>query len=203
MTEGSGAGSVARTNGSRAERPKNIRIRIPNTCLLNSFFETWMYDTGKALQQLVKNPVPSGLDKQWTEDENRRFIKGLRLHGKNFFKIRSEFLPEKETGDLITYYYLWKKTPAASGSRPRGRRHRPSVLRRVKSTKEGGSVGGGGKKKGTSSASEVEDSGGEDSGEHRNPFHCRHCAATVSKDWHHGGKDMKLLCTGCRLHYKR
>jgi hypothetical protein len=64
-------------------------------------------------------------------------------------------------------------------------------------------VGGGGKKKGTSSASEVDDSGGEDSGEQRNPFRCRHCSATVSKDWHHGGKDMKLLCTGCRLHYKR
>jgi arginine-glutamic acid dipeptide repeats protein len=106
---------------------------------------------GKALQQLVKNPVPTGLDKQWTEDENRRFIKGLRLHGKNFFKIRTEFLPEKETGDLITYYYLWKKTPGALGSRPRVRRHSPAV----------------------------------------------------SKDWHHGGKEMKLLCTGCRFHYKR
>ena len=100
------------------------------------------YDTGAALQMLVKNPVPVGfllsnissylnlsllqvgLEKQWTEDETRRFIKGLRLHGKNFFKIRTEFLPEKETGDLITYYYLWKKTPGASSSRPRGRRHR-------------------------------------------------------------------------------
>ena len=154
------------------------------------------YDTGKALQTLVKNPVPNGLEKQWSEDENRRFIKGLRLHGKNFFKIRAEFLPEKETGDLITYYYLWKKTPGASSSRPRGRRHRPNVLRRVKSTKESG------KKKETSSASEVEDSGGEDSGE-RNPYHCRHCSSTDSKDWHHGGKEMKLLCTNCRLHYKR
>merc|ERR1719312_1125202 len=137
-----------------------------------------------------------GLEKQWTEDETRRFIKGLRLHGKNFFKIRTEFLPEKDTGELITFYYLWKKTPGASSSRPRGRRHRPTVLRRVKSTKESG------KKKETSSASEVEDSGGEDSRD-QNPYHCRHCSATSSKDWHHGGKDMKLLCTSCRLHYKR
>ena len=68
------------------------------------------------------------MEKQWTEDETRRFIKGLRLHGKNFFKIRTEFLPEKETGDLITYYYLWKKTPGASSSRPRGRRHRFVLL---------------------------------------------------------------------------
>ena len=155
------------------------------------------YDTGAALQMLVKNPVPVGLEKQWTEDETRRFIKGLRLHGKNFFKIRTEFLPEKDTGELITFYYLWKKTPGASGSRPRGRRHRPAVLtRRVKSNKESG------KKKETSSASEVEDSGGEDSRD-RQPYYCRHCSATQSKDWHHGGKDMKLLCTACRLHYKR
>jgi len=155
------------------------------------------YDTGAALQMLVKNPVPVGLEKQWTEDETRRFIKGLRLHGKNFFKIRTEFLPEKETGDLITYYYLWKKTPGASSSRPRGRRHRPTVLRRVKSTKEKTGV-----KKETNSASEVEDSGGEDSRD-QNPYNCRHCGATTSKDWHHGGKEMKLLCTDCRQHYKR
>lgn len=154
------------------------------------------YDTGTALQTLVKNPVPTGLGKEWSEDENRRFIKGLRIHGKNFFKIRQEFLPEKETGDLITYYYLWKKTPGASSSRPRGRRHRPNVLRRAKSTKESG------KKKETSSASEVEDSGAEDSGE-RNPYHCRHCSSKVSKDWHHGGKELKLLCTNCRMYYKR
>ena len=31
----------------------------------------------------------------------------------------------------------------------------------------------------------------------------RHCGATTSKDWHHGGKEMKLLCTDCRQHYKR
>ena len=154
------------------------------------------YDTGKALQTLVKNPVPTGLGKEWTEDETRRFIKGLRLHGKNFFKIRLEFLPEKETGDLITYYYLWKKTPGASSNRPRGRRHRPNVLRREKSTKESG------KKKGTGSASEVDDSGTEDNGE-KNPYRCRHCSTTESKDWHHGGKDMILLCTNCRWHYKR
>jgi hypothetical protein len=156
------------------------------------------YDTGAALQTLVKSPVPVGLEKQWTEDETRRFIKGLRLHGKNFFKIRMEFLPEKETGDLITYYYLWKKTPGASSSRPRGRRHRPTVLRRPnKSSKEKS-----GTKKETNSASEADDSGGEDSRD-QNPSNCRHCGATTSKDWHHGGKEMKLLCTACRQHYKR
>ena len=174
------------------------------------------YDTGAALQKLVENPVPVGLEKQWTEDETRRFIKGLRIHGKNFYKIRTEFLPEKDTGELITFYYLWKKTPGAAGLRPRGRRHRPApavLQRKVKTNKEVG------KKKETSSASEgelsinlvstvrtvnisVEDSGGEDSRD-QNPYYCRHCSTATSKDWHHGGKDMKLLCTSCRQHYKR
>ena len=35
------------------------------------------------------------------------------------------------------------------------------------------------------------------------PLTLRHCGATTSKDWHHGGKEMKLLCTDCRQHYKR
>ena len=70
------------------------------------------------------------------------------------------------------------------------------LQRKVKTNKEVG------KKKETSSASEVEDSGGEDSRD-QNPYYCRHCSTTNSKDWHHGGKDMKLLCTSCRQHYKR
>ena len=32
----------------------------------------------------------------------KKFMKGLRVFGKNFFRIRKEFLPEKETvGSLI------------------------------------------------------------------------------------------------------
>lgn len=156
------------------------------------------YETGPALQMLVKNPVPVGLEKQWTEDETRRFIKGLRLHGKNFFKIRTEFLPEKDTGDLITFYYLWKKTPGASGSRPRGRRHRPTMVSKRMKSKEKGGI----KREHSASDGGVDDSGGEESRE-QNPYSCRHCGAVESKDWHHGGKDMKLLCTVCRQHYKR
>lgn len=38
-------------------------------------------------------------------------MKGLRQFGKNFFRIKKELLPNKETGELIEFYYLWKKTP--------------------------------------------------------------------------------------------
>ena len=49
--------------------------------------------------------------RKWPEDDVKAFIKGIRAHGKNFFKIREEFLPERDTPDLIEFYYLWKKTP--------------------------------------------------------------------------------------------
>ena len=58
---------------------------------------------------------------------------GLRMHGKNFFKIRAEFLPDRDTADLIEFYYFWKKTTGANSNRPRGgRRHRPNMMRRIK-----------------------------------------------------------------------
>nr|XP_029505280.1 arginine-glutamic acid dipeptide repeats protein-like [Oncorhynchus nerka] len=63
---------------------------------LNTLHES-CYDAGKALQRLVKKPVPKLIEKCWSEDEVKRFIKGLRQYGKNFFKIRKELLPNKET----------------------------------------------------------------------------------------------------------
>ena len=37
--------------------------------------------------------------------------------------------------DLVEFYYLWKKTPAAANQRPHRRRHRQSVLRRIRTTR--------------------------------------------------------------------
>lgn len=94
------------------------------------------YETGKALQTLLKTPFPNeDIFRLWPEEDIKNFIKGLRVHGKNFFKIREEFLPDRDTPDLIEFYYFWKKTPGAANNRPRGRRHRPSVMRRIKSGK--------------------------------------------------------------------
>ncbi len=32
------------------------------------------------------------------------------MHGKNFFRIREDFLPDRDTPELVEFYYLWKKT---------------------------------------------------------------------------------------------
>ena len=88
---------------------------------------------------MLKTPFPEygGADpsRKWPEEDLKEFIKGLKHYGKNFFKIRQEYLPHRETPELVEFYYLWKKTPGAANNRPRGRpggRHRPGVMRRVK-----------------------------------------------------------------------
>lgn len=92
------------------------------------------YDAGKALEALLKCPVAKGIDKKWTEEETKRFIKGLRHFGKNFFRIHKDFLPHKPTSELVEFYYLWKKTPGANNNRPH-RRRRQSSLRRIRNTR--------------------------------------------------------------------
>ncbi|XP_044741300.1 arginine-glutamic acid dipeptide repeats protein isoform X4 [Chrysoperla carnea] len=88
------------------------------------------YDPGKALQALVKCPVPKSIDKKWSEEEIKRFVKGLRQYGKNFFRIRKDLLPHKDTPELVEFYYLWKKTPGANNSRPAGLYRRSSNANR-------------------------------------------------------------------------
>ncbi|XP_077998737.1 uncharacterized protein LOC144451708 [Glandiceps talaboti] len=159
------------------------------------------YDTGRALQALVKCPLPRSVDKKWTEEENKRFVKGLRLYGKNFFRIRKELLPHKETGDLVEYYYYWKKTPEASNQRPHRKHRRQNVLRRIR----------GGSRTSRPASSEFldlssaseEEIDSEDSEKDLSGYACRHCYSTNSKDWHHGGKDKVLLCTECRIFFKK
>ncbi|XP_011049609.1 PREDICTED: arginine-glutamic acid dipeptide repeats protein isoform X4 [Acromyrmex echinatior] len=92
------------------------------------------YDPGRALQALVKCPIPKSVDKKWSEDETKRFVKGLRQFGKNFARIRKDLLPHKDTPELVEFYYLWKKTPGANNNRPH-RRRRQSSLRRIRNTR--------------------------------------------------------------------
>eukprot|EP00095_Tigriopus_kingsejongensis_P001568 maker-scaffold907_size82601-snap-gene-0.22 protein:Tk01568 transcript:maker-scaffold907_size82601-snap-gene-0.22-mRNA-1 annotation:"arginine-glutamic acid dipeptide repeats protein" len=165
------------------------------------------YDTAKALQSLLKTPFPEEIFRRWHEEEVKSFIKGLRLHGKNFFKIRSEFLPEKDTAELIEFYYFWKKTTGAANNRPRGRRHRPAVMRRIKGTKSINKTSNDDPTD-LSSCSETEENGEaapgkEPAADEMSPYYCRHCFATSSKDWHHGGKEKLLLCLDCRIYFKR
>ncbi|EFX72086.1 hypothetical protein DAPPUDRAFT_308596 [Daphnia pulex] len=54
-----------------------------------------------------------------------------------------------------------------------------------------------------SSASEDDNSDEDSDSRDLAAYHCRHCFSTSSKDWHHAGKDKALLCTDCRVHFKK
>ncbi|KRY67771.1 Arginine-glutamic acid dipeptide repeats protein, partial [Trichinella pseudospiralis] len=138
------------------------------------------YDTGKALQELVKNPLPLSADKRWSEEE---------------------------TADLVEYYYLWKKYPSALHQRPRARHRRAqtSVLRRVKpnGSSRAASRPTSSEFLDLSSASENECDSDESNSKDSSVYACHHCYTTNSKNWHHAGKERTLLCTECRLHFKK
>ncbi|KAI5748830.1 hypothetical protein M8J76_002315 [Diaphorina citri] len=174
------------------------------------------YDPGKALQALVKCPVPKGIEKKWCEEETKRFVKGLRQFGKNFFRIRKDLLPHKDVAELVEFYYLWKKTPGANNNRPH-RRRRQGSLRRIRNTRN---TRGGTPKEEPSArpspnpkeqgegSSGTEDEEEEDDSDSRDNsgFRCAHCFTTNSRDWQHatsGPKQGALLCSECRAYLKK
>ncbi|ENN72514.1 hypothetical protein YQE_10855, partial [Dendroctonus ponderosae] len=185
------------------------------------------YDPGRALQALVKCPVPKGIDKKWSEEETKRFVKGLRQFGKNFFRIRKDLLPHRDTPEVVEFYYLWKKTPGANNNRPH-RRRRQGSLRRIRNTRNsrGGTTAAGRtsgtatpapeatenrpsphpcekKPDETSSVTEDDNESEEDSDSRDAHYRCSHCFTTSSKDWQAGGKDKQMLCWDCRAYLRK
>ncbi|XP_072040517.1 mesoderm induction early response protein 1-like [Amphiura filiformis] len=46
----------------------------------------------------------------WSEEECRNFESGLRMYGKNFHLIQQNKVRTRSVGELVQFYYLWKKT---------------------------------------------------------------------------------------------
>ena len=159
------------------------------------------YDCKHAIQALVKCPIPKGIDRKWSDDDQKKFIKGLRQYGKNFYRIRKEHLPHKETSDLVEFYYLWKKTPQAQSSRPR-RRQRPCSTSVNLSTTPTPA-----KQRNTKNNNKDESEHNSDNDDNttttdNDEQFCRHCQ-TTSKDLQAGGRDSQQLCYDCRMYYKK
>ncbi|XP_017263856.1 arginine-glutamic acid dipeptide repeats protein [Kryptolebias marmoratus] len=157
------------------------------------------YDAAKALQRLVKRPLPKLIEKCWSEDDVKRFIKGLRQYGKNFFRIRKDFLPSKKTGELITFYYHWKKTPEAAGTRAFRQQRRQPSSRKAKTRSAAAPVSTPSRNYPVDASSASEDDLDSEDSEQEIKS-CGHCGTRNSKDWHQGGRDNPLLCTTCRTY---
>uniref|UniRef100_A0A1I7ZZA6 ELM2 domain-containing protein n=1 Tax=Steinernema glaseri TaxID=37863 RepID=A0A1I7ZZA6_9BILA len=77
-------------------------------------------DDKAAAQMLLKGCAPANAPTRTTtqhgpvffnKQENARFEDGLLKYGTNFHQMRREFFPKLKVGDLVDWYYRWKKTP--------------------------------------------------------------------------------------------
>ncbi|XP_047507493.1 mesoderm induction early response protein 1-like [Pieris napi] len=46
----------------------------------------------------------------WSEEECRNFESGIKIHGKDFHSIRQQKVKTRSVGELVQFYYIWKKT---------------------------------------------------------------------------------------------
>ncbi|XP_046405488.1 mesoderm induction early response protein 1-like isoform X2 [Ischnura elegans] len=69
------------------------------------------YNVEEALRRRRMNVVPpTDTMSLWSEDECRNFENGLRTYGKDFHMIQQNKVRTRSVGELVQFYYLWKKT---------------------------------------------------------------------------------------------
>ncbi|XP_022207894.1 mesoderm induction early response protein 1 isoform X2 [Nilaparvata lugens] len=69
------------------------------------------YNMEEALRRRRMNVIaPTDTMSLWSEEECRNFENGLRTYGKNFHLIQQNKVRTRSVGELVQFYYLWKKT---------------------------------------------------------------------------------------------
>lgn len=65
----------------------------------------------EALRRIRINVIPSAESMSlWSEEECRNFESGVRCFGKNFHLIQQNKVRTRSVGELVQFYYLWKKS---------------------------------------------------------------------------------------------
>ncbi|XP_078485634.1 mesoderm induction early response protein 1 [Ciona intestinalis] len=68
-------------------------------------------DTEEAIRQFRWKPRPLSSELQtWSEEECRLFEHGLSLYGKDFHNIHHNKVRTKSIGEIVKFYYIWKKS---------------------------------------------------------------------------------------------
>uniref|UniRef100_A0A915PH61 GATA-type domain-containing protein n=1 Tax=Setaria digitata TaxID=48799 RepID=A0A915PH61_9BILA len=137
-------------------------------------------------------------------DDAKKFARGIKTYGKNFLKIKKELLPHHRRDELVQFYYGWKKTRDATRPKPLARQRNAAAAthRKTKNNQLKASRPGSTDLADYASASETEMEELENDGRAA-AYACHHCYTSKSKDWHHSGKERQLLCTECRIFYKK
>ncbi|KAK6639484.1 hypothetical protein RUM43_007757 [Polyplax serrata] len=69
------------------------------------------YNVDEALRRRRLNSIPTNEAMSiWSEEECRNFEIGMRMYGKDFHAIQKNKVRTRSVGELVQFYYLWKKT---------------------------------------------------------------------------------------------
>ncbi|XP_057324493.1 mesoderm induction early response protein 1 isoform X2 [Microplitis mediator] len=69
------------------------------------------YNLDEALRRRRMNVLPpTDAISLWSEEECHNFESGLRAYGKDFHLIQKNKVRTRSVGELVQFYYLWKKT---------------------------------------------------------------------------------------------
>ncbi|XP_067135369.1 mesoderm induction early response protein 1 isoform X2 [Centruroides vittatus] len=69
------------------------------------------HNVEEALRRRRMQPLPpADTMSLWSEEECRSFENGLRTYGKDFHMIQHNKVRTRSVGELVQFYYLWKKT---------------------------------------------------------------------------------------------
>lgn len=69
------------------------------------------YNLEEALRRRRMNVLPpTDAISLWSEEECHNFESGLRVYGKDFHLIQKNKVRTRSVGELVQFYYLWKKT---------------------------------------------------------------------------------------------
>ncbi|XP_015436136.1 PREDICTED: arginine-glutamic acid dipeptide repeats protein-like [Dufourea novaeangliae] len=86
-----------------------------------------------ALKTFLTKELPQKLVTRWSSTDVELFLEGIARHGKNFANIQREFLPRKDTKEIVDFYYAWKWTEPAKELRNCRSRRRVKRKRRFPS----------------------------------------------------------------------
>jgi len=105
----SGEAGVAACGGGVNAIPNGNHIRDDEQALF--LLLQCGYNIDEALRRRRMSAIPpADTMSLWSEEECRAFETGLRVYGKDFYSIKNQKVGTRAVGELVQFYYLWKKT---------------------------------------------------------------------------------------------
>ena len=62
-----------------------------------------------AIKNRIQDESRASIISKWLPTDIEEFIKGLKKCRKDFYQIKTEYLPAKKTAEIISFYYAWKR----------------------------------------------------------------------------------------------